>query len=216
MLQIGSKTMTLQERVLKLFLKLRKLKIQHIAVWIPRDNPIMQIADMGSREFDIDNWTIDSPSFSSLNEKWGPFTVDIFASAENARLIKFYTQFPEVGSSGVNAFCQNLSGETVWATPPPRLITPAVKLLKRFKVTGVLCVPAWQASTFWTTLCPNGSHLARFVVDFVLFQPYFLAGRDMTNKTFQGVSKFKMLALQVDFSRVNSLLPHVDNYFKLT
>ena len=205
MLQIGSKTLALQERVLRLFLKLRHLKIQHIAVWMPRDNPIMQIADDGSRQFDIDNWTIDTPSFLSLNQKWGPFSVDIFASAENARIKKFYTQLPEEGSAGVNAFCQDLSGENVWATPPPRLISPTVKLLNRYKVSGVLCVPAWQASTFWTTLCPNGSHLARFVVDFVSFQPYFLAGEDMTNKTFQGLSKFKMLALWFDFSRRGGL-----------
>lgn len=131
-------------------------------MWVPRTSSIIKIADQGSRQFDVDNWMIDTPNFLSLNEKWGQFSLDAFASDENARVKKFY-------SLEKNVFCQNLQGEHVWACPPPRLIMPAVKMFIKYGVTGVLCVPWWQASPFWTTLCPNGTHLANYVLDWIFF-----------------------------------------------
>ena len=208
MLQVGSRNMDLHKRVLRLYLKLKELDINHVAVWIPREDPRIKVADAGSREFDVDNWMIDTPNFLKINEHWGEFTVDVFASEENARVTRFY-------SVEKNAFCQNLSGEHIWACPPPRLILPAVKLFAKFRVTGVVCVPLWQASPFWIALCPNGTHLANFVKDFVIFQPFFVAGKDMTNKTFQGFSKFKMIALDCDFSVSNPMAAQIKDYFKL-
>ena len=165
--------------------------------------------------FDIDNWTIDTPSFLALNQKWGPFSVDMFASSENARVQKFFSLNWEEGSAGVNAFCQNITGEHFWACPPPRLISPTIKLCAKFGVTGVLCVPLWQASPFWTTLCPDGVHLSKFATDFHIFSPFFISGEDVTNKTFKGFAKFNMLAIRCNFSLPNALSPNKNAYFKM-
>ena len=90
-----------------------------------------------------------------------------------------------------------------------------IKLLWKFKVTGVLCIPAWHASTFWTSICPDGAFLATFVKDFILFQPVFIAGPDVVSKTFKGTSKFKMLALKVDFSDILEFRSHRNVKFKI-
>ena len=59
MLQIVSRTVELHIRVVRLYLQLKQLNIVHIAVWIPREDPRIKVADEGSREFDIDNWMIE-------------------------------------------------------------------------------------------------------------------------------------------------------------
>ena len=175
----------------------------------------MEIADAGSKDFDVDDWMIDTPNFMEINKVWGHFTVDLFASSSNARVKKFFTRKPEEGSAGVNAFSQILWGEHVWACPPPNLIQPAIKLLSRFGVTGVLCVPLWQASTFWPALCPDGSRLARFVVDYLIFHPTFVAGPDVSSKTFQGTAKFRMAALKCNFAIPRGETSHTNGYFKI-
>ena len=208
MLQIGSRNVELHKRVLRLYLKLKQLNIVHVAIWIPRDDPRIKVADEGSREFDVDNWMIDTPNFLEINNCWGPFTVDVFASEENARVARFY-------SLERNVFCHDLRGEHIWACPPPKLILPAIKLFVKARVTGVVCVPLWQASPFWIALCPNGTHLANFVKDFVIFQPFFVAGEDMKNKTFQGFSKFRMIALDCDFAVKYPRMSKINDYFNL-
>ena len=192
MLLIGSKTESLHKRVVQLFLKLKELNIAHEAVWLSREDPRIKVADAGSRDFDIDNWWIDIVNFRELDRNWGPFSVDVFASEENKRMDKFYSRENSV-------FCQSLVGEHVWACPPPRLILPAVRIFARDRVTGVLCVPMWQASPFWLALYPDGSHVANVVKNFMVFKPFFLAGEDMTNECFQGTATFYMVALNCDF-----------------
>ena len=209
MLQIGSRTVDTHKRIVRLYLQLKQLNIFHVAVWLPRDDPRIKVADEGSRDFDIDNWMIAVQNFVELSECWGPFTIDVFASDENARVNRYYTKERSV-------FCQDLTGEHVWACPPPRLIIPAIKHFVQAQVTGVLCVPIWQASPFWVALCPNGSHLARFVKDYSIFKPYFVAGLDMTNQTCKGHASFKMIALDCDFSVKNPFEPNKDDYFKVT
>ena len=80
---------------------------------------------------------------------------------------------------------------------------------------SVTAVPMWQASSFWVALCPNGTHLAKFVKDYIIFRPYFIAGQDMTNKAFKGQASFNMIALDCNFAVKYPFEAKVDNYFKL-
>ena len=192
MLQIGSRTPSLHKRVRDLFLQLKELDISHVAIWISREDPRIKIADMGSREFDTESWMIDIISFRQLEACWGPFTVDVFAAEENARVERFYTKEN-------SAFCQNFREEYVWACPPPRLIIPAIRIFARDKARGVLCFPVWESSPFWVGMCPDGVHVANYVREFRVFVPFFLAGRDMVNTAFKGRAAFNMVALKCDF-----------------
>ena len=59
--------------------------------WIPRDEN--QKADDLSSCGDSDNWYVSNEVFSELNLKWGPHTIDHFASMHNAKLKRFNSRF---------------------------------------------------------------------------------------------------------------------------
>ncbi|EDO30433.1 predicted protein [Nematostella vectensis] len=48
--------------------------------------------------------------FRLLNIKWGPYTIDRFATHYNAQLSRFHSKFAAPGSCGVDAFTQEWSG----------------------------------------------------------------------------------------------------------
>ena len=208
MLQIGSRTPSLNNRVRSLFLQLKELDISHVAIWVPREDPRIKIADKGSRDFDTESWMIDIVSFRQLQACWGPFTVDVFAAEDNARVEKFYTKED-------SAFCKSFRGEYVWACPPPRLIIPAVRIFARDGARGVLCFPFWESAPFWVAMCPDGVHVANYVQEFRIFRPYFLASPDMVNTAFKGRSDFNMVAMRCDFRVTKPFNPRRGEQFVL-
>jgi hypothetical protein len=68
---------------------------------------------------DTDNWEIDEEDFSYLCGRFGPFSVDLFATRGNAKCERFYSRSWEQGVLGVDAFAQNWDGECIYAAPPP-------------------------------------------------------------------------------------------------
>ncbi len=50
--------------------------------WIPRAKNDQ--ADFVSRIFDTDDWSLSEKLFSVINARWGPFTIDCFATFYNA------------------------------------------------------------------------------------------------------------------------------------
>ncbi|KAK6013556.1 hypothetical protein OSTOST_21127 [Ostertagia ostertagi] len=51
--------------------------------WIPRE--LNDEADDASRIVDLNGWSILDSVFDKLNERWGPFEVDMFADANNKK-----------------------------------------------------------------------------------------------------------------------------------
>ncbi|VDI31447.1 Hypothetical predicted protein [Mytilus galloprovincialis] len=74
----GSKVPELQSLALSIYDCCRKNDITIFVNWIPREQN--EQADMLSRIVDIDDWRISDEFFTFLNDLWGPFSVDRFAS----------------------------------------------------------------------------------------------------------------------------------------
>ena len=74
-------------------------------------------ADRLSRSPDIHNWMLHPGIFSWLNRRFGPFTVDRFATNLNAQLPRFNTRYWEPGTEGINALAQDWSNENNFANP---------------------------------------------------------------------------------------------------
>ena len=77
--------------------------------WIPRT--LNQQADYISRLIDVDDWQTTSDLFSSLNERWGPHSVDCFANYYNHKLPRFFSRFWNPNTAGIDFFIQPLRGE---------------------------------------------------------------------------------------------------------
>ena len=85
--------------------------------WIPREANVT--ADLLSKYVDADGWEISPDIFLQLDRLWGHFTLDVFASAHNAKAKCFLSKFHEIGSAGVDAFIHSWSGHNCWIIPPP-------------------------------------------------------------------------------------------------
>ena len=64
------------------------------AQWIPRS--LNERADLLSRFVDKDDWRVNPSMFRLVDAKWGPHTIDHFASYYNAQLPRFNSKFGAV------------------------------------------------------------------------------------------------------------------------
>ena len=105
----------------------------------------------------------------TLSTKWGPFTVDRFASESNAKLKRYNSKFYFQSSEAVDAFSQSWENERNFLVPPIREIVRVVKKIQREKIHGVLVVPFWPSSEFWPFLIKDGS-FGDFIKDPEIFR----------------------------------------------
>ena len=75
-------------------------------------------ADPISRIKRPEDYQLDGAVFASLDERWGPHTVDRFAAAHNTLLPLWNSELHEPGSAGVNAFAQSDWGGSQQLVPP--------------------------------------------------------------------------------------------------
>ena len=77
--------------------------------------------------------------FNHLEARWGPHTVDLFASSDNAQCKKFYSLHWCRGTAGVNAFGFPWSGENCWINAPYRAIDRVWRALKEQQHSQPCC-----------------------------------------------------------------------------
>lgn len=88
--------------------------------WIPRN--YNDCADSYSRIFDKDDWSVSDHIFRYFEKNWGPYTIDVFANCKNNKVNRFYSKYWNPGSTGVDAFAYDWSGENCWIVPPPVIV----------------------------------------------------------------------------------------------
>ena len=77
-----------------------------------------QTADAISRIIDTDDWQLNPEVFKSIDDMWGPHTVDCFASAANTQLEHFNSRFAELSSEVVDTFTTDWGGRKQLVVPP--------------------------------------------------------------------------------------------------
>ena len=115
--------------------------------------------DKGSRDFRSDDYSLDLVTVSTLESKFGKFSVDCMANSTNAIYGKILSRFPSPGSSGIDFFAQTLSQkEFHFCFPLVRRAVDAIKHLALFKVAGILVIPVWPRSQIFSRLFPDFAH----------------------------------------------------------
>ena len=123
---VGNRKPHLQALAIDIFQLCLAKRIVLDAQWIPRS--VNERDDLLSRFVDKDDWSLNPVVFQDIDVKWGPHTVDQFASYYNAQLPRFNSKFASPGSCGVDAFAQDWSCEINWICPPVSLIVLSVSL----------------------------------------------------------------------------------------
>jgi hypothetical protein len=154
-----SKTLDHMLLVLEILRKGRKLRYDVHPIWVSRNNPFLQKADCLSKGIDADNWSVGRKDFSHLEERFGPFTIDLFATCENKKCSRFYSRLFKKGNSGTDAFAQQWNGECVYAASPVTLVMRTIKKAAASKLNGIIVVPLWKGAKFLTYAFGDGIHL---------------------------------------------------------
>ena len=134
--------------------------------WVPREEN--DIADFYSKLIDPDDWEITDSFFEHLDELWGPFTIDRFASYYNTKVERFNSKFTVPDTEAVDAFTQDWRFDNNLLVPPTTCLIKTINYLKTFNIRGTLITPHWPAAPFWSCLRENGS-FANFITDWVAF-----------------------------------------------
>ena len=120
----GSRVPSLQAEAVAIYELCMQHFVRFSVQWIPRD--MIQRADYLSKFVCRDDYRLDAQVFAQLDERWGPHTIDVFASHLSAQLPRFYSQFWCPGTEGVDALSLSWVGEKNWLFPPPYLVSPVL------------------------------------------------------------------------------------------
>ena len=197
----GSRNRVLQPLIVEVTLKLREYGIRVDPVWMSREEGVIKYADLGSRDFHSDDIAVDYFTFQEAEYKFGAFTVDGFASSGNAKCSTFFSRRDVPGSAGVDFFMQTLKmSEFYWLFPPISMLCQAVEHLAVHKAKGVILVPVWPRSSFFTFFFPDGMHLASWVVRCLWVRPYYITGPYVKSNGLRGRKKFSTVLLEANFN----------------
>jgi hypothetical protein len=122
--------------------------------WIPREQN--QLADYLSKVKELDDFGLQPSAFEFISQQFGPLTVDRFASAHNALLPQFFSEYWCPNSAGVNAFTADWSESRSYCFPPPRLVFRTVEHARECKADIVLAVLDWPGQPWWPLLVGSG------------------------------------------------------------
>ena len=177
-LETGSKKPLLQKEAIAVFSIAARSLIHIEPEWIPRTEN--QQADYLSRIQDRDDWIIQPALFATIDQLWGPHTIDRFANNFNTQLPRFNSRFWCPGTKAVDTFTCDWRHEVNWVCPPPHLISRTIRHAAKTCSRGTLIVPAWPSAPFWPVLYPNGCEEASFIKETMLLpksHPTILPGR---------------------------------------
>jgi len=148
--------------------------------WIPRREN--EQADLLSRIFDFDDWSVTDNIFQMFEKRWGKITFDRFADDKNHKVEKFNSRFWVPGTAGVDAFAFDWSGENNWIVPPVGSVCKVINHMFNCKAKGVLVIPKWRSALYWPMLWNDSEQkFYNFVKDAVEFcrpKNFFKAGSD--------------------------------------
>jgi hypothetical protein len=130
--------------VLKILKEGRGLKFDVQLIWVSRDNPFLQKADCLLKGIDSDNWELTESDDAHLNVRFGPFSIDLFATSANAKCERFYLRSFEDRTLGVDSFAQNWAGECAYAAPSVSFVMRTIQKAAMSNMSGVLLVPLWK------------------------------------------------------------------------
>lgn len=148
----GSRSAELTEVAAKILRSAASWRIRFILAFIPGVRNTT--ADNLSRWFrsDLYGYQINPIAFEAIQHRWGPLSIDLFASDANRLLPRFFTWGYSEEAEGIDAFQQRWPAQA-WAHPPMALIPRVLQKVQRDGVQRlVLLAPDWPTKAWWPVL----------------------------------------------------------------
>ena len=110
-------------------------------------------ADMESRRsVDPSDWCLNRTIFKSLEAKWGPFDVDLFAARHNKQLERFFSFRPDPQAEAIDALAQPWTNLRPYAFPPFILLGRIIRKIRQENVKEVVVIAPIWANQSWFPL----------------------------------------------------------------
>ena len=96
--------------------------------------------------------------FRALDERWGPHSIDRFASADNCQPLqaphtgRFCSHYFSPNAVWTDAFTVSWEGENNWVFPPPHRLTEAVAHMRASGACGTIIAPEAPWEEWWSEL----------------------------------------------------------------
>ena len=135
-------------------------------------------------------------------------TIDGFPTSINTKCEKYFSKYPQVGSSGLNFFAHKLDqAETYWICPPTIQVAQDVQhiLQQEERIMAYVSFPEWKSSNFWPVMV-RGEMFASFVCAAFYSKPNFRKF-NATPSAFQGKTTFGMIMVIVNTDGYINTIP---------
>jgi ribonuclease HI len=195
----GSGKAHLQRLALSIFWWCQKQGVRLSVSWVPREQNT--VADCFSKLEESCDFQLHPQWFGVLDAKWGPHTVDRFASTENALCKRFNALYHCPGAEAVDCFAQNWRGDNNWCNPPFSLMGRLWAFLRMQGASATVIAPVWRSATWWPLVC-QGATWSPAVVGAMLIprgRDLFVPGTAKAGRFGVGVPKWDVVALRVSF-----------------
>ena len=118
-----------------------------LLVAVHRPGKVNVRADRLSRwKHDHTDIRLEPKVFETIDRRYGPHSVDLFATRDNRLLDRFVSWRPDPSAVAVDAFLFPLKGENPYCFPPVSCIPRLLREVLRQQVTITLVAPDWQAA----------------------------------------------------------------------
>ena len=131
-------------------------------------------ADNLSRESDSSDWQLNPRVFTLLDTRWGPHTVDRFASATNRQLPRYNSRWLDPDTEAVDSLrLPNTSwaSEHNWCNPPWDLLDDLVLKLRSSGASATVVAPHWPGRPWFQQLAEISTEAVTYPPSYDLFFP---------------------------------------------
>lgn len=127
-----------------------KLGVDATAEWISRNNN--EYADALSKHCDRADWKLNRNLFVFLDRKWGPHSVDRFASAQNFQCPRYNSRYYDPSAEAINAFHQCWSSENNYANPDFNEVSRVLEHCRADCAAATVVIPVWPSAPWYIPL----------------------------------------------------------------
>lgn len=151
--RLGGRKGPLARMATSIFERLHRLKLTLVLHYVPtKENTV---ADEESRERYLHpgHYRLHPEAFQALDARWGPHTMDAFATEQDRQLPRFSSRTPQPGATWLDALAHRWPREeNLWVNPPFSLIGRVLQHVERDKATITLLAPLWTAQPWYNKL----------------------------------------------------------------
>ena len=153
---------------------------------------------------DTADYWIEMKDFRRIEERYGPFSADYFASDRSWRKKPFFAKFGVGESSGLDAFSVGWKNGTGYFHPPVGLVWKVVRKAERERTDGVLIVPDWPGSVLLAVLESRVKEGKIILME--KWSPFLICPREIGSDTFRGKTKFKLCVYRFNFEFLDGMI----------